>query len=125
MASDILLLKCPICCCHRSKDVAAQLKHIRIAHADSPNFWIQCDLQNCNRTYRKFTTYRNHIYSYHDTSYTATGTPPSTQSLSVNNGHVDLLADNDQHAPPQINDTNPHSIEGDSVELSSLTLLSL
>ena len=28
-------------------------------------------------------------------------------------------------APPQINDTNPHSIEGDSVELSSLTLLSL
>ena len=59
------------------------------------------------------------------TDYTATGTPPSTQSLSVNNGHVDLLADNDQHAPPQINDTNPHSIEGDSVELSSLTLLSL
>ncbi len=39
--------------------------HIRLYHADDRNFRIQCSLQNCSRTYRNFTTYRNHIYNFH------------------------------------------------------------
>ncbi len=38
------------------------LKHIRLVHAESPNFNIQCD---CHRTFVNFHTFRNHIYSHH------------------------------------------------------------
>ena len=42
------------------------LTHIRLEHADQPNFQIQCNLQGCKQTFKKFTVYRNHIYQYHD-----------------------------------------------------------
>ena len=42
------------------------LTHIRLEHADQLNFRIQCNLQGCKRTFKKFTVYRNHIYHYHD-----------------------------------------------------------
>lgn len=44
------------------------LAHIRIAHSNDAGFSIQCNLQGCQRTFKRFTTYRNHIYNFHDTS---------------------------------------------------------
>lgn len=44
------------------------MTHIRLVHADDPHFSIQCGFQGCSRTFKKFTVYRNHVYSFHDTS---------------------------------------------------------
>ena len=37
-------------------------------HTDEPSFHIQCNLQGCQRTFRKFGMFRNHVYSVHDMS---------------------------------------------------------
>ena len=44
------------------------LKHIRIIHADSLRFKISCQLQGCKRTFNKFLTFQNRVYSAHDPS---------------------------------------------------------
>ena len=44
------------------------MTHIRLVHADDPHFIIKCSFQGCTRTFRKFTVYRNHVYSFHDTT---------------------------------------------------------
>ena len=44
------------------------LKHIRQVHADRPGFHITCLLSGCQRTFRKFEVYRNHVYGHHTES---------------------------------------------------------
>ena len=44
------------------------MTHIRLIHADRPNFLIHCNLQGCCRTYTNFLTYRNHVYAFHGTT---------------------------------------------------------
>lgn len=44
------------------------MTHMRLMHADEPQFVIQCNMQGCQRTFRNFTVYRNHVYAFHDTS---------------------------------------------------------
>ena len=61
------MLLCPLCADVQTATLTQLLSHIRLSHADSPDFLIQCNLQGCKRTFRNFTVYRNHIYSYHDT----------------------------------------------------------
>ena len=56
---------CPICACCEFRTVSQLLSHIRISHADAKDFSIQCTLKNCCRTYKSFTTYRNHVYDFH------------------------------------------------------------
>lgn len=41
------------------------LSHVRLIHADSPNFHVHCGLQKCSRTFKNFGTYRNHLYTFH------------------------------------------------------------
>ena len=45
--------------------LGALLRHIRLFHADKSNFIIQCNLQDCQRTFRNFHTFRNHVYARH------------------------------------------------------------
>jgi hypothetical protein len=61
------MLLCPLCGDVQTATLSQLLSHIRLTHADSPHFLIQRNLQGCKRTFRKFTVYRNHVYSYHDT----------------------------------------------------------
>lgn len=57
---------CPLCGVHSEPSLAKYLKHVRLIHADDPNFSISCSFQSCRRPpFKKFTTYRNHIYAYH------------------------------------------------------------
>ena len=53
--------------------VSMLLKHIRLAHADRPDFNLQCNIQGCKRTFKRFTTFRNHIYQHHDVQAIAGG----------------------------------------------------
>lgn len=41
-------------------------------HVNEAGFQIQCGLQGCQRTFRNFHTFRNHIYSMHDVSIIST-----------------------------------------------------
>lgn len=58
---------CPLCGVHSEPSLGKYLKHVRLIHADDPNFSISCSFQSCRRPpFKKFTTYRNHIYAYHN-----------------------------------------------------------
>lgn len=45
--------------------VSVLMQHIWLMHADKPDFMLQYNLQGCRRSFQKFTTYRNHIYTFH------------------------------------------------------------
>ena len=59
---------CPLCGEVRVRSICQLMTHIRLFHSDQPGFCIQCNLQGCKRTFRKFTVYRNHVYAYHNTA---------------------------------------------------------
>ena len=40
------------------------LDHIRVVHAQDPDFTIQCSHSGCSRTFRNFRTYQNHKLSH-------------------------------------------------------------
>lgn len=42
------------------------LFHIKFAHAHEPGFTVQCNLQGCKRTFKNFSTFRNHVYCFHE-----------------------------------------------------------
>jgi len=55
---------CPFCAAS-APSVSRLLAHIRMMHTCDPGFHIQCGLQGCQRTFRNFYTYRNHVYAMH------------------------------------------------------------
>lgn len=58
---------CPICDNKEAVSLADYLRHIRLHHADRPNFRVKCNLQNCQtKPYHNFCYFRNHVYDYHD-----------------------------------------------------------
>lgn len=61
------MLTCPLCGDVSVPALHHLMTHIRVMHADEPQFVIQCNLQGCKKTFRKFTVYRNHVYGFHDT----------------------------------------------------------
>ena len=61
-------LVCPLCGDFTVAKHAQLMTHIRVLHADNPNFIIQCNRQGCRRTFRNFSVYKNHIYAFHDTT---------------------------------------------------------
>ena len=54
---------CPCCGSSIAGTLGDLLRHFRLFHADSSHFFIQCNLQGCQRTFRNFHTFRNHAYS--------------------------------------------------------------
>lgn len=60
---DIVQITCGI---HSERNIRMILKHIRLIHADEPHFSVDCTLQGCQRKFRNFHTYRNHIYFFHN-----------------------------------------------------------
>ena len=61
-------LACP-CCVHSAKKVVDLFRHIRLLHFGTPGFTsLKCNLEGCQRTFRKFTVFRNHIYQIHSDS---------------------------------------------------------
>ncbi len=60
------MVTCPLCFGTHFPTVRNLLKHIRITHADSDNFLIQCGLQGCKRTFKNFHSFKNHVHTFHD-----------------------------------------------------------
>lgn len=61
-------LVCPLCASPLFSTLTKLLRHIHIIHADDTSLSIQCNLQGCSRTFKKFKTYQTHIYTYHNTT---------------------------------------------------------
>ena len=41
------------------------LTHVKECHGYSPNFHITCGVHGCPRIFKKFSTFKKHIYEYH------------------------------------------------------------
>ena len=63
-ASRIDGFKCPYCPEYVTPTEVLLLTHIRIAHSSDPGFTIRCFKQGCERTFRNFRTYQNHLLSH-------------------------------------------------------------
>ena len=69
----IAMIGCPLCG-EYSPSMRQLLTHIRLVHADEPGFYLQCGIQGCSWTFRKYQSFRNHVYATHDGT-TCTSTP--------------------------------------------------
>ena len=75
------------------------LSHIRVVQSSEPGFRIQCNFQGCRRSFKNFSTFRNHIYGYHKE---ATQTDKAETRNEVNlDFERDNAEDNEcEQAPP-------------------------
>ena len=97
-------------CAHLAKKLVDFLRHIRLLHFRTPWFTsLKCNLEGCQRTFRKFTVFRNHIYQIHSDSQLLqppTDTRTSSPSPSVH--------DNPPHFYPELDGLSSESDEDDT-----------
>ncbi len=70
---------CTHCASSPFISISLWLKHLRRTHADDPNIIFSCTLDGCRRTFKKYTTFKNHVYGYHDVSSIATHQSPAVE----------------------------------------------
>ena len=110
-------LTCP-CCAHSEKKLVDLLRHIRLLHFGTPGFTsLKCNLDGCQRTFRKFTVFRNHIYQIHSDSQLlqpapATDTRTPSPSPSVHD-------DDPPHSYPELDGLSSESDDGDTSSSAS------
>jgi len=104
---------CPFCAAS-APSVSRLLGHIRLMHACDPGFHIQCGLQGCQRTFRNYYTYRNHIYAMHGLD--------SENSTSANMDATDGSTDNYfGDIEPMVTDDADHTQVSSSMSSSNAT----
>ena len=64
-----LPLLCHCCGLFEPPSFSKLLSHVRLVHADDPDFKINCKLEGCCHTFTRFQTYRNHVYTYHKNAF--------------------------------------------------------
>ena len=87
-------LVCPLCGEQSEPTMTKLLHHIRLFHAEEPNFSITCSLQGCQKQFKNYYTFRNHLYafhSHHSGSFTSLSSPndPTDPYESDNNDQMD------------------------------------
>lgn len=93
MSSSILV--CPCCGSFSANSLTNLLSHIRLLHADAPNFAIDCNFQGCRRNFKKFHSFRNHVYAFHSTSGKQLQQTPIDHQDDIL--HCDLDVDSDDN----------------------------
>ncbi len=58
-------LMCTVCSVYRTNSLSELLSHIRLFHSHQPSLSIRCGIGGCQRTFRNFGTFQNHISIYH------------------------------------------------------------
>ena len=62
---EVIIASCP-CCGRSAKTLTDLLRHVRLFHFGTPGFrTLQCNLDGCMRSFKKYAVFRNHIYEYH------------------------------------------------------------
>lgn len=58
-------VNCWLCSSFAASSLKAIVRHIGAVHARDSNFYVQCGIQGCVRTYRKFYSFKKHVYRHH------------------------------------------------------------
>ena len=56
---------CPLCESFAAPNIKGVVRHIGLVHAHEASFRITCGVDGCTRTYRKFFSYKKHMYVKH------------------------------------------------------------
>lgn len=96
------------------------LCHLRLLHFGTPGFTrIQCNLDGCRKTFRKYAVYRNHIYEYHSHKVSLNVPVSSEVSISTPVGSsFENLQSSDQDTRDQDtpDDSNEAELSTPSIE---------
>ena len=75
---------CWICYSAAAPTLKGVVRHMAVAHAHDPQFYIRCGIQECSRTYSKFYSFKKHLYRKHrehlDINSTVTSLPQNSGS---------------------------------------------
>ena len=64
--SDSLSFKCPFSwCIFKATSMPSVLSHLRLVHANDPNFSVSCGIEGCCKTSNIFLALYQHIYKKH------------------------------------------------------------
>ena len=77
--------RCPLCE-SQFATISIFMTHLKLIHSNEPNFNMQCNLQGCQRTFKNFYTYRNHVYSIH--SQESVNPDPLCEDLETRSSHI-------------------------------------
>lgn len=56
---------CPLCDSFAAPNLKGVVRHIGLIHSHEAGFRVTCGIGGCTRTYRKFHSYKKHIYVKH------------------------------------------------------------
>lgn len=79
-----MTVNCPLCE-SQFATVSIFMTHLKLIHSNEPNFCIRCNLEGCQRTFKNFYTYRNHVYSMHSQLQS---TDPLCEDLETTSNHA-------------------------------------
>ena len=81
---------CNLCTGYLAVSLRELLHHMRRTHSSDPNFHMVCGLEGCPRTYKRFSSFRNHVRRKHNLIY---------------NGRDEKEANNNEdiHDEPEVN----------------------
>ena len=79
---------CNLCTGYLTVSLRELLHHMRRTHSSDPNFHMVCGLEGCPRTYKRFSSFRNHVMRKHNLIY---------------NGRNEKEADNNEDIPDELN----------------------
>ncbi len=74
---------CPLCPYNHTANLNMKLRdymqHIRECHTYSPSFEITCGMNGCPKRFKKFRSFKSHVYDWHggDPNVSNTSTTPS------------------------------------------------
>ena len=104
-----MMVNCPLCE-SQFATVSIFMTHLKMVHSNEPNFCIQCNMQECQRMFRNFYTFHNHIYSMHSQfqSTDPLGEDLETRSSLTQDREISL--ETDQTASEIANDFERNSL---------------
>lgn len=104
------MFSCQICGAMNLPSLGMLLSHIRLTHAFEPGFIVQCHLQGCKRTFRNFSTFRNHLYNFHKgvESVVDDATAPINMDSDTNESGNE---DNEDNMPNESNAVSEHILQ--------------
>lgn len=56
---------CPLCDTFAAPNLKGVVRHIGVVHAHEAGFHVTCGVDGCTKTYRKFVSYKKHMYVKH------------------------------------------------------------
>lgn len=126
MASYVTELVCPLCplecTAHLCFDLTSLLRHVKLFHAHQAGFKITCGIGGCQRTFRTFRTYENHISAMHRHQPDAVLESPSVGSRDGANDDMDVGCEVTDNLENLRQGEGARNLSADLTEASSLQL---